>query len=158
MSAGRGRTERKNPSPSRRRACRLVSMTGHPRLATVLPFAAALALLLGGATARAETITCGGKSKDCHSGGMCAHNEPVCAPEVTTLPAKSGKVVFHHSKHQHMESDKGTECSACHAAGSPTSIPGFNKTMNKDLAHATCHPCHKKESKGPQMCSECHKR
>ena len=135
-------------------------MIGPPRLTTALPFAAAaLALLLAGSTARAETVKCSnGKSKDCSAGGMCAHNEPVCAPEVTTLPAKFGRVTFHHSKHQHMESDKGTECSACHAAGSPTSIPGFNKTMNKDLAHATCHPCHKKEGKGPQMCSECHKR
>jgi hypothetical protein len=133
-------------------------MIGPPRaLPTAVTLVVALAMLLP-SHARAATVTCNGKSKECAAGGMCSKGEPVCAPEATTLPAKLGPVTFHHSKHQGMESDKGTGCSACHAAGSPTSIPGFNKTMSKDTAHATCHPCHKKEGRGPQMCSDCHKR
>ncbi len=134
-------------------------MTGTPRApTTAIPLGLALALLLSAPRAWAATVTCGGKVRDCLAGGMCSKGEPVCAPETTTLPAKFGRVTFHHSKHQNLESDKGSGCSACHAAGSPTSIPGFNRTMDKETAHATCHPCHKKEGRGPQMCSECHRR
>ena len=69
-----------------------------------------------------------------------------------TLPAKPGNVTFEHSKHANVK------CTQCHASDQGGAIEGFNKTVNKDKAHATCHECHKKEGKGPQKCADCHKK
>lgn len=68
-----------------------------------------------------------------------------------TLPAKPGNVTFQHSKHP-------VKCTTCHKDDKGGAIEGFNKTVNKDTAHATCHQCHKKEGKGPQKCGDCHKK
>jgi hypothetical protein len=68
-----------------------------------------------------------------------------------TLPAKPGNVTFDHSKHP-------LKCTTCHKDDKGGAIEGFNKTVNKDKAHATCLECHKKEAKGPQKCSDCHKK
>ena len=67
------------------------------------------------------------------------------------LPAKPGSVTFDHSKHK-------VACTTCHADDKGGPIDGFNKTVNKDKAHAKCHDCHKKEGKGPQKCADCHKK
>jgi hypothetical protein len=71
-----------------------------------------------------------------------------------TLPAKPGAVKFEHSKH----TSQGIKCTQCHKDEKGGAIEGFNKTVNKDKAHATCHECHKKEGKGPQKCADCHKK
>ena len=71
-----------------------------------------------------------------------------------TLPAKPGNVTFEHSKH----SGKGLKCTVCHKDDNGGAIEGFNKTVSKDKAHATCQECHKKEGKGPQKCGDCHKK
>ncbi len=68
------------------------------------------------------------------------------------LPAKPGTVTFEHAKH------KDVKCTTCHATDKGGDIEGFNKTVNKDKAHAKCHECHKKEGKGPQKCADCHKK
>ncbi len=68
-----------------------------------------------------------------------------------TLPAKPGNVTFDHGTH------KGA-CTACHTDDKGGPIDGFNKTLNKDKAHAKCQDCHKKEGKGPQKCADCHKK
>jgi len=68
-----------------------------------------------------------------------------------TLPAKPGAVTFSHAKHP-------LKCTTCHATDAGGAIEGFNKTANKDKAHAACHECHKKEAKGPQKCGDCHKK
>ncbi len=72
-----------------------------------------------------------------------------------TLPAKPGNVTFEHSKHV---KQPGVKCTTCHATEAGGAIDGFNKTVNKDKAHAKCHECHKKEGKGPQKCGDCHKK
>ncbi len=69
------------------------------------------------------------------------------------LPAKPGAVTFDHKTHT-----AGMKCTTCHATDAGEAIPGFNKTVNKDKAHAKCHDCHKKEKKGPQKCADCHKK
>jgi hypothetical protein len=69
-----------------------------------------------------------------------------------SLPAKPGTVTFDHAKH------KALKCTQCHADEKGGAIEGFNKTLNKDKAHATCQECHKKEAKGPQKCADCHKK
>ncbi len=69
-----------------------------------------------------------------------------------TLPAKPGTVTFDHSKHATLK------CTQCHKDEKGGAIEGFNKTVNKDKAHATCQECHKKEGKGPQKCADCHKK
>ena len=69
-----------------------------------------------------------------------------------TLPAKPGNVTFQHSKHAALK------CTQCHASDAGGAIEGFNKTVNKDKAHATCQDCHKKAGKGPQKCADCHKK
>ena len=69
-----------------------------------------------------------------------------------TLPAKPGPVTFTHAKHASLK------CTQCHATDQGGAIEGFNKTVNKDKAHATCQECHKKEGKGPQKCADCHKK
>ncbi len=68
------------------------------------------------------------------------------------LPAKPGAVTFQHKTHA------AVKCTVCHATDAGGAIEGFNKTVNKDKAHAKCHDCHKKESKGPQKCADCHKK
>ena len=68
------------------------------------------------------------------------------------LPAKPGAVTFNHKLHV------ANGCTTCHATDAGGPIDGFNKTVNKDKAHAKCHECHKKEKKGPQKCAECHKK
>ena len=68
------------------------------------------------------------------------------------LPAKPGAVTFDHSKHASLK------CTQCHADEKGGAIEGFNKTVNKDKAHAKCQECHKKEAKGPQKCADCHKK
>jgi hypothetical protein len=50
------------------------------------------------------------------------------------------------------------KCTQCHATEAGGAIEGFNKTVNKDKAHATCQDCHKKQGKGPQKCADCHKK
>ena len=78
------------------------------------------------------------------------------APEKPiVLPAKPGNVTFDHSKHV---SQPGVKCTTCHADEKGGAIDGFNKTVNKDKAHAKCQECHKKEGKGPQKCADCHKK
>jgi hypothetical protein len=72
-----------------------------------------------------------------------------------TLPAKPGNVTFDHAKHI---SQPGMKCTQCHKDDKGGAIEGFNKTVNKDKAHATCHECHKKAGKGPQKCADCHKK
>jgi len=75
------------------------------------------------------------------------------APEKPiNLPAKPGAVSFNHKSHSALK------CTTCHKDDKGGAIEGFNKTMNKDKAHATCHECHKKEGKGPQKCADCHKK
>ncbi len=69
-----------------------------------------------------------------------------------TLPAKPGNVTFDHSKHAALK------CTQCHKDDKGGAIEGFNKTVAKDKAHATCQDCHKKEGKGPQKCADCHKK
>ncbi len=69
-----------------------------------------------------------------------------------TLPAKPGNVTFNHSKHASLK------CTQCHKDEKGGAIEGFNKTVNKDKAHAACQDCHKKEGKGPQKCADCHKK
>jgi hypothetical protein len=69
-----------------------------------------------------------------------------------TLPAKPGNVTFNHAKHASLK------CTQCHADEKGGAIEGFNKTVNKDKAHAACVDCHKKEAKGPQKCADCHKK
>ncbi len=78
--------------------------------------------------------------------------EPPAAP--IKLPAKQGSVTFEHAKH----AGAGLKCTVCHASDEGGAIDGFNKTVNKDKAHAKCHACHKKEKKGPQKCVDCHKK
>jgi hypothetical protein len=78
--------------------------------------------------------------------------EPPAGP--ITLPAKPGAVSFDHKKH----TAAGAKCTSCHKDDKGGPIEGFNKTVNKDKAHATCHECHKKEAKGPQKCGDCHKK
>jgi hypothetical protein len=68
------------------------------------------------------------------------------------LPAKPGTVTFDHAKHAPVK------CTQCHKDDKGGPIEGFNKTVNKDKAHAACHECHKKEGKGPQKCADCHKK
>jgi len=82
-----------------------------------------------------------------------ATNAVAAAPAAPlTLPAKPGAVTFDHSKHA------GVKCTVCHKDEKGGAIEGFNKTVNKDKAHAACHECHKKEGKGPQKCADCHKK
>ncbi len=82
-----------------------------------------------------------------------ASNAVAAAPTgPITLPAKPGNVTFEHSKHA------SVKCTTCHATEAGGAIEGFNKTVNKDKAHATCQECHKKEAKGPQKCADCHKK
>ncbi len=82
-----------------------------------------------------------------------ASNAVAAAPTgPITLPAKPGNVTFQHSKHA------SVKCTTCHATEAGGAIEGFNKTVNKDKAHATCQECHKKEGKGPQKCADCHKK
>ncbi len=50
------------------------------------------------------------------------------------------------------------KCTTCHKDDKGGAIEGFNKTVNKDTAHAKCQECHKKEGKGPQKCADCHKK
>jgi hypothetical protein len=69
-----------------------------------------------------------------------------------SLPAKPGAVAFDHAKHS------AIKCTQCHKDEKGGAIEGFNKTMNKDKAHAACQDCHKKEGKGPQKCADCHKK
>ena len=71
-----------------------------------------------------------------------------------TFPAKPGNVTFNHQGAGH----KALKCTQCHADDKGGAIDGFNKTVNKDKAHAKCHECHKKEAKGPQKCADCHKK
>ena len=68
------------------------------------------------------------------------------------LPAKPGEVTFNHKTHAALK------CTTCHKDDKGGAIEGFNKTMNKDKAHAACQDCHKKEAKGPQKCGDCHKK
>jgi hypothetical protein len=68
------------------------------------------------------------------------------------LPAKPGNVTFEHKTHT------SVKCTQCHADEKGGAIVGFNKTVNKDKAHAACQECHKKEGKGPQKCADCHKK
>ena len=68
-----------------------------------------------------------------------------------TLPAKPGAVTFNHKTHVQ-------KCTQCHKDANGGAIEGFNKTVNKDKAHATCQECHKKEGKGPTKCADCHKK
>ena len=68
------------------------------------------------------------------------------------LPAKPGDVTFQHKTHA------SAKCTTCHKDDKGGAIEGFNKTMNKDKAHAACHDCHKKQAKGPQKCADCHKK
>jgi hypothetical protein len=68
------------------------------------------------------------------------------------LPAKPGAVTFKHATHA------AVKCTQCHADDKGGAIVGFNKTVNKDKAHAACQECHKKEGKGPQKCADCHKK
>ncbi len=70
------------------------------------------------------------------------------------LPAKPGSVTFNHKGAGHA----ALKCTTCHETDQGGAIPGFNKTVNKDKAHAKCHDCHKKEKKGPQKCADCHKK
>ena len=79
-----------------------------------------------------------------------ARAEAPAAP--VTLPAKPGNVTFNHKTHAALK------CTQCHKDEKGGAIEGFNKTVNKDKAHATCHECHKKEGKGPQKCADCHKK
>ena len=75
------------------------------------------------------------------------------APEkAISLPAKPGAVTFNHKTHTSLK------CTQCHKDDKGGAIEGFNKTANKDKAHAACHECHKKEAKGPQKCADCHKK
>ncbi|HET8542515.1 MAG TPA: cytochrome c3 family protein [Anaeromyxobacter sp.] len=76
--------------------------------------------------------------------------EPPAGP--LKLPAKPGSVTFQHKTHAKLK------CTQCHADDKGGAIEGFNKTVNKDKAHAKCHDCHKKEAKGPQKCADCHKK
>ncbi len=82
--------------------------------------------------------------------GVAVAATPPAGP--ITLPAKPGNVTFQHSKHA------GVKCTTCHATEAGGPIEGFNKTVNKDVAHGKCHECHKKEGKGPQKCGDCHKK
>ena len=68
------------------------------------------------------------------------------------LPAKPGAVTFQHKTHADLK------CTPCHKDDKGGPIDGFNKTVNKDKAHAACHDCHKKGGKGPQKCADCHKK
>jgi len=70
----------------------------------------------------------------------------------TVLPAKPGAVTFNHKTHATLK------CTLCHKDDKGGPVEGFNKTVNKDKAHAACHDCHKKEAKGPQKCADCHKK
>jgi cytochrome c553 len=82
-----------------------------------------------------------------------ASNAIAAAPTApVVLPAKPGNVTFDHSKHA------AVKCTTCHATDKGGAIEGFNKTVNKDKAHATCQECHKKEGKGPTKCADCHKK
>jgi hypothetical protein len=82
-----------------------------------------------------------------------AGNALAAAPAAPiTLPATPGNVTFNHSKHAALK------CTACHKDEKGGAIEGFNKTVNKDKAHAVCQDCHKKEAKGPQKCADCHKK
>jgi Cytochrome c7 and related cytochrome c len=72
--------------------------------------------------------------------------------QAISLPAKPGAVPFNHKTHAALK------CTLCHKDEKGGAIEGFNKTMNKDKAHAACHECHKKEGKGPQKCADCHKK
>ena len=74
------------------------------------------------------------------------------APGPVTLPAKPGNVTFNHKSHAALK------CTQCHADEKGGAIEGFNKTVSKDKAHASCVECHKKETKGPQKCGDCHKK
>ena len=74
------------------------------------------------------------------------------APGPLSLPAKPGTVTFKHDTHAALK------CTTCHADDKGGAIDGFNKTVNKDKAHAACQDCHKKEGKGPQKCADCHKK
>ncbi len=76
--------------------------------------------------------------------------EPPAGP--ITLPAKPGNVTFNHKAHANVK------CTVCHATEAGGPIEGFNKTVNKEKAHATCQGCHKTEKKGPQKCADCHKK
>jgi cytochrome c553 len=82
-----------------------------------------------------------------------ASNAVAAAPAApVTLPAKPGNVTFDHSKHA------AVKCTVCHKDEKGGAIEGFNKTVNKDKAHAACQECHKKEGKGPTKCADCHKK
>jgi hypothetical protein len=83
-----------------------------------------------------------------------ASNALAAAPaKPVVLPsAKQGDVTFNHSKHAALK------CTQCHADEKGGAIEGFNKTANKDKAHAACVDCHKKEAKGPTKCADCHKK
>jgi|SRR6516165_4060988 hypothetical protein len=78
--------------------------------------------------------------------------EAPAKPQV--LPAKPGNVTFNHKDKGHA----ALKCTQCHATDEGGAIDGFNKTVNKDKAHAKCQECHKKEAKGPQKCADCHKK
>lgn len=89
------------------------------------------------------------------------------APGTVVLKASMGGVKFDHAAHA-----KATKCDVCHhaakegkALSSPhekcvdchTAAPAAPvKANNKTVFHNTCIECHKKVSKGPQKCTECH--
>jgi hypothetical protein len=82
-----------------------------------------------------------------------ASNAVAAAPDAAiSLPAKPGAVSFNHKTHAALK------CTQCHKDDKGGAIEGFNKTVNKDKAHAACQDCHKKEAKGPQKCADCHKK
>ncbi len=76
--------------------------------------------------------------------------EPPAGP--IKLPAKPGAVTFNHKTHAALK------CTQCHMDEKGGPIEGFNKTISKETAHGKCHECHKKETKGPQKCADCHKK
>ncbi len=82
-----------------------------------------------------------------------ATSASAAAPDkAAVLPAKPGNVTVNHKTHAALK------CTQCHKDDKGGAIEGFNKTVNKDKAHAACQECHKKEAKGPQKCADCHKK
>jgi len=70
---------------------------------------------------------------------------------------KKGKLACKTCHH----TGKNESCSAakCHAGKAEGKKPGCAEmSMTKNPFHITCAGCHKKMSKGPKGCAECHKK
>jgi hypothetical protein len=105
---------------------------------------------LGGMTAIAAKAPKQVVIKDCQK-----TKPPVAFPhEAHVKVAKNNCKTCHHTGQQ-----KACGSAGCHAGKAEGKRPGCAEmSPSKNPFHIKCIGCHKKESKGPKTCAECHKK